>query len=295
MKAICLGWEKQDLDQISRIRQGMIANGIELVSDGPCDFIYCHDSTVFDLGIEFKNKYPQSKLLLKVLDLNNFTEERKKELLSKLEKADLILANSKYVQKDIKEKLGLESVVVYDCIKDLEILPDTKKEIDFLAVGRLQSPEKRAWLIKEFMFYKDNRNKILAMCGPENPGFGCFLGVVTDKILQDLYNSAKFTLCLSKDEGLLLPAIEAMACGNSIPIVCSDLTTKDEVCPPEFVCDPNKESIHAKIEEIEKNYSKYQSIATETGKEFKKKFCKEQIARNIINAYESLCGNNKNI
>ena len=54
--------------------------------------------------------------------------------------------------------------------------------------------------------------------------------------------------------------IEAML-GGAIPITCSDNPTAVELCPNEFICDPNPKSFMAKLVEINKDYSRFQKIS----------------------------------
>lgn len=281
------GWLKLPLSQIDRINQGFIINNCKLVDDEDCDFIYSHDLSEIEKAYQYKLKYPNSKYLQKLLDVplhcHDFNKEKLKE---QLKRADLILSNSKHVQKEIKEILNFDSIVVYDCIKDLEFKQDIKKEIDFLTVGRLNDPEKRGFLIKELCkILKEKRT--LVTCGPEKLGIGNELGIIDDSSLNSLYCASKFCLCLSRREGLYLPPLEAVVSG-CIPIVCEDMTIVNEFIPKEFVCKPNIEDIYNKILEIEKRYYDYQDIALNYGYTYKKFFDKKTVAKRIIDAYLSI-------
>ena len=131
--------------------------------------------------------------------------------------------------------------------------------------------------------------KNIKICGAENPGFGNYLGIVSDKKLNELYNSTKYLFLTSKAEGIGLTMIEAMICG-AVPIACSDNETAKEFLPSEFICEPNIESIVNKIEEINKKYNTYRELALTLGKKYKDKFNKVSIAKNIL----SLKNINKN-
>lgn len=283
-KVKIFGWRKENLDQVSRIEIGLKSLNCELVNDEDCDFIYSHDLSEIEKAYQYKLKYPNSKYLQKILDVPlhcfDFNKEKLKE---QLKRVDLILSISKHVQKEIKEILGFDSIVVYDCIKDLEYKKEIKKEIDFLAVGRLNDPEKRGFLIKELCkILKEKRT--LVTCGPEKLGIGNELGIIDDFSLNSLYCASKFCLCLSRREGLYLPPLEAMVCG-CIPIVCEDMTIVNEFIPKEFVCKSNVEDIYNKILEIEKRYYDYQDIALNYGYTYKKFFDKKTAAKRIIDAY----------
>ena len=82
----------------------------------------------------------------------------------------------------------------------------------------------------------------IKICGMENPGFGNYLNIVSDDELNRLYNSSKYVLLPSKNEGIGLSMIEGMICG-AIPITCSDNLTAKEFSPSDFICEPNSKSI----------------------------------------------------
>ena len=90
----------------------------------------------------------------------------------------------------------------------------------------------------------------------------------------------------SKAEGIGLPMIEGMICG-AIPITCSDNLTAKEFSPPEFICEPNTQSIVNKIEEIDKEYENRRKIALRMGEKYKIQFDKKNIAENIIRIFNS--------
>ena len=110
--------------------------------------------------------------------------------------------------------------------------------------------------------------------------------MIKDQELNKLYNSSKYVLLPSAADGIGLPMIEGMICG-AIPITCSDNLTAKEFSPPDFICDPNAQSIVNKVEELEKDYEKKRSVALEFGKKYKIKFDKKNIAKNIINIFNS--------
>ena len=107
-----------------------------------------------------------------------------------------------------------------------------------------------------------------------------------DNELNRLYNSSKYVLLPSKNEGIGLSMIEGMICG-SIPITCSDNFTAKEFSPANFICEPNALSIVNKVEELEKSYEKNRKIALEFGAKYKVQFGKKNIAQNIINIFNS--------
>ena len=112
------------------------------------------------------------------------------------------------------------------------------------------------------------------------------MGLISDSELNKLYNSSKFLLLPSKAEGLGLPMIESMICG-AIPITCSDNLTAKEFSPAEFICEPNAKSIISKIEKLDKEYENNRQKAIQVGKKYKIQFDKINIAKNIINIFNS--------
>ena len=104
--------------------------------------------------------------------------------------------------------------------------------------------------------------------------------------MNKLYNSSKYVLLPSSAEGLGLPMIEGMICG-AIPITCSDNLTAKEFSPPDFICEPNPQSIVNKIEGLEKNYEIKRNLALKFGEKYKNQFDKKTIAKNIIDIFNS--------
>ena len=141
-------------------------------------------------------------------------------------------------------------------------------------------------MVKESLSKIRNEIDIVKICGSENPGFGNYLGLISDSELNKLYNSSKFLLLPSKAEGLGLPMIESMICG-AIPITCSDNLTAKEFSPAEFICEPNAKSIISKIEKLDKEYENNRQKAIQVGKKYKIQFDKINIAKNIINIFNS--------
>ena len=80
--------------------------------------------------------------------------------------------------------------------------------------------------------------------------------------------------------------IEGMMCG-AVPITFSDNLTAKEFSPSEFICEPNSSSMVNKIEEIDKEYENKRKIAIKMGKKYKIQFNKKNIAKNIINLFNS--------
>jgi len=197
--------------------------------------------------------------------------------------ANVVTVISQKVKKDLSGFYEGKIEVIYNPIKDVEYNSDTKKENEFLYVGRANDPVKRIKLAHEALKILNKENELI-ICGMEDPKFGRYMGVVKDDKLSELYNKSKIVLLPSKAEGLGLTMIEGMVCG-SVPIVCSDNLTAKEFISDEFVAEPNPESIKNKIEEINKNYEKFHKISLEYAEKFKIQFNKKTIAKNIIDIF----------
>lgn len=275
--------------QVPRIKLGMQNLGHVLTDDSP-DLIYANDPSGYNKAINLKKKFPSSYLILNFLDIPwhmpNIEKQTKLLIENFLIKADSITTISYKVQKDLHKFLNKKIEVIYNPIKDVFLDKNIKKENTFIYVGRANDPIKRISLVKEALSEINNYINEIKICGSENPGFGKYLGVVSDIELNKLYNSSKFIMLTSKAEGLGLPMIEGMICG-SIPITCSDNLTAKEFSPLDFICEPNAKSLINKISELDKNYEQKRELALKKGEKYKIKFDKKNVAQNIINIFNS--------
>ena len=275
--------------QIPRIKEGMQSLGHILSEESP-NLIYSNDPTGYNKAILLKKKFPNSYLIFNFLDVpwHMPDVEKQTESLVKyfLLKADAVAVISFKVKKDLSKFLNKKIEVIYNPIKDVFYDKEIKKDNSFLYVGRANDPVKRINLVKESLLKIKNGMEKIKICGSENPGFGNYLGVVSDQELNRLYNSSKYLYLPSKAEGIGLPMIEAMICGT-LPIACSDNLTAKEFLPPDFICEPNAQSIVSKIEELNKDYDNKKKLALEYGKKYKIQFNKINIAKNIINIFNS--------
>ena len=281
-----LGWEGPT-GQIARIREGIQELGHEINNDNP-DLIYCNDPGQYLNGIKLKKKFSKAILFFNFLDVPwHFPGVMKKLTIESTlmrEHADIVSVISNKVKKDLSKFYNKKIEVIYNPSKDVSFNKSINKTNNFLYVGRANDPVKRVKLIYE-AFKNDSEIKNIIFCGPEDPGFGNYLGIVEDKKLNELYNSSKFVLLPSKAEGIGLSMIEGMICG-SVPLMCSDNLTAKEFAPNEFFCEPDPKSLKNKIEEIEKEYNNYREKSLEYGKKYKIQFNKKTIANNIIEIYQ---------
>ena len=275
--------------QIPRIKEGMESLGHILSEDSP-DLIYSNDPKGYEKALILKEKYPNAYLIFNFLDIPWHIEniQKQTELLVKnfFLKADAVSVISSKVQKDLAKFYDKKIHVIYNPVKDVYFDEKIKKDNMFLYVGRANDPIKRIKLVHDSIIKIPEGLKNIKICGPENPGFGNYVGVVSDKDLNKLYNSSKFVLLPSKAEGIGLPMIEGMICGT-IPVTCSDNLTAKEFSPSEFICEPNAQAIVNKIEELNKKYSSKRKLALEYGKKYKNQFNKKSIATNIIDIFNS--------
>ena len=275
------------------IKQGFLNLEHFISNDNP-DLIYSNDPMGYQDAIFLKQNYPKARLILNILDIPwHFPniEKQTQYLVNRfLSKADQITTISNKVRKDLNQFLKKEIYekikVIYNPTKDVYFDKSIQKDNDFLFVGRANDPIKRFKLVKESLEKIKEGNRNIKICGQENPNFGNFLGYVSDKKLNELYNASNFVFLPSKAEGIGLPMIEAMICG-SIPITCSDNLTAKEFSPTDFICEPNAQSIVSKIEELDKDYDNKKKLALEYGKKYKIQFNKKNITNNILNIFNS--------
>ena len=270
------------------IKQGFEKLGHKITNENP-DIVFSNDPTGYQDAIFLKDRYPKTYLILNVLDIPwHFPNiEQQFQFLIKrfFSKTNKITAISYKVKKDLEKffekKISDEIKVIYNPTKEVYFDEKIQKDNQFLFVGRANDPIKRFNLVRDTIQKIKDGTKNLKICGTENPGFGSYLGYVSDEELNKLYNSTKYVFLTSKAEGIGLPMIEAMICG-SIPITCSDNETAKEFLPNDFICEPNVQSIINHIEKLNKEYEIKRKLAIKLGKKYKEQFDKNNIAKNIL-------------
>ena len=267
------------------IKEGLEKLGHEISGENP-ELIYANDPRGYKEAMLVKTKYKNAPLILNILDIPwhmpNIEQQTKLLVSQFLMHADFVSTISKKVKKDLSKFFKEDIHVVYNPIKDVYYDEKILKNNTFLFVGRANDPIKRFNLIRDSISKIENGIRKIKVCGAENPNFGNYLGYVSDDELNNLYNSTQFLLLPSKAEGIGLPMIEAMICG-ALPITCNDNETAKEFLPLDFICAPNAGSILECIKKLEQEYEIKRKLAFKFGTEYKEKFNKTTIAKNILN------------
>ena len=267
------------------IKEGFKKLGHEISNEDP-NLIYANDPRGYKEAMLVKKKYKNVPLIFNLLDIPwhmpNIEQQTKLLVNQFLMQADFVSTISLKVKKDLSKFFKENIHVVYNPIKDVYYDEKILKNNTFLFVGRANDPIKRFNLIRDSVSKIENGIKKIKVCGAENPNFGNYLGYVSDDELNNLYNSTQFLLLPSKAEGIGLPMIEAMICGT-LPIACNDNETAKEFLPLDFICAPNPESILECIKKLKREYEIKRKLAFKFGEEYKEKFNKTTIAKNILN------------
>jgi glycosyltransferase involved in cell wall biosynthesis len=291
--------------QISRIEDGFRQLGHEIDFQSP-DVIFSNDPAFYEQAYSLKQKNQKAKLIFNVLDLpphyidgskydisryshiyNSNRDFDPKKIANWLDKADVVTCICAEVQWQIKNWCGLDSVVIFNPIKDVSYLNisaqnriKNKRGIPYkyLYVGRACDINKRFNLVYETINKLGDPADSLAIIGSENPGWGDYYGVLEDGSLNYFYNSVEYFMFPSAFKSIGLPALEAVVC-QTIPIVTNDDPVTKEFWSEigvdldkiaESICDP---IWNTKTKEfVKKNSAVY-----------KQKFDKVTIANNILN------------
>ena len=267
------------------IKEGFKKLGHEISNEDP-NLIYANDPRGYKEAMLVKKNYKSVPLILNLLDIPwhmpNIEQQTKLLVSQFLMHADFVSTISKKVKKDLSKFFKENIHIVYNPVKDVFYDEKILKNNTFLFVGRANDPIKRFNLIRDSVSKIENGIRKIKVCGAENPNFGNYLGYVSDDELNNLYNSTQFLLLPSKAEGIGLPMIEAMICG-ALPITCNDNETAKEFLPLDFICAPNAGSILECIKKLEQDYEIKRKLAFKFGTEYKEKFNKITIAKNILN------------
>lgn len=250
------------LSQINRIKEGLaVLEGITLTDHfGNADVVYCNDMGTYEEALEAKEDgrlKDGAKLVFNVLDipealfppLGDFTHDKLINLRDSLVRADAITTISPFVKGQLQRLMALQSTIIYQPIKDISpekrINGERPYPFKVLLAGRTRDKNKRqdSIGIPALIMSGFNEDEV-AVVGGEYPGWGTDLGIVSDSVLNDLYNSVDFLMHPSALEGLGIPPLEAMVCG-AIPILCYDQSTFADIShyPLYWGCYPSPTSV----------------------------------------------------
>lgn len=291
---------RHELGQLPRIDAGLLSIGAVQAEVGSpnVDLIYANDEPRWQEAIDYRDKVaPHAKLILCVLDLPEISYPTFKpfDLLPRLRRADAVVAISLYVQSQLARLLSRASTFIGQPIKD--ITPDKRlagqcpfPQYRVLMSGRLRDPGKRAEMAIQGLLMAGFEEKEVAVVGGEWPSWGTDLGIVSDSVLNDLYNSVDFVMQTSVFEGLGLPGLEAMAAG-AVPIICHDLPTAHEFYPPHWMCFPHPHSVAYRLRALATNpdwLAAEKAISLGRGADVRKLLSGAAVAGRILDVYRSL-------
>lgn len=292
------------LCQISRIEDGLRALGCQegMGGDPNVDLIYANDEPRWQEAIDYRDTFAKNaKVILCILDIPeiSYPNFNPYEWLPKLKRADSLVSISGWVQSQMTRILSLSSDVIFQPIKDINPVQRIAGTKSFpyrvLLDGRLKDKGKRVDLAIQSLILAGFNEEEVAVVGGEYPGYGTNLGVVSDNILNDLYNSVDFVMMTSIFEGLGLQGLQALA-GGAIPIICHDLPTAHEgFYHPHWMCFPHPHAIAYRLRSLIDNpawLTAEKIEALRIGGEVREIFSGKAVAQRILNVYNKLNGTN---
>lgn len=299
MRVSVLAADGNLLCQGSALREGFAALGHQHTfeyGDPDVAFVFVGNPP-FDSYLDL---IKEKKVIFNVLDTCPHCTEHEEIIArfkTQLPLAARVTAISQTVADELKAKCGVDAQVIYYPSKKVT-QTGVRKYPQFRAmmVGRLCDANKRAGTaVKAFIRAGFNEGEV-AIVGPEYLGWGARMGVVSDDVLNDLYNSVDYVIMLSRNEGIGLPAIEAAMAG-AIPIVAPDLSTFNEF----WVQSPlglhyqqlnSADAVSKLILSIEANPTwkaqLKQDMLAYAERAFKPKFAREKVAARIVEVYLSI-------
>jgi len=141
--------------------------------------------------------------------------------IASLNRVDLFLANSRYIQQRIKKIYGRESIVLYPPVATERFIPAATREKFYLTVSRLV-PYKRVDLIVEAFAHLPNERLIVIGDGPEREKIRQkagrnveLLGARSDLEIADYMGKAKAFLFAAEEDFGISP-VEAQSAGAPV-------------------------------------------------------------------------------
>lgn len=236
--------------QWPRIAQGFIELGHTITNVAhEADLIYVNNPP-FTQALKDRLSGAKGKLIFNTLDVpwHHIATFDAGALKAQLAQADAVTAISATTARDIEQVTGIRPTVVYNPVMPVTRAPllRTNRYARFASVGRKSDPNKRTSLAYNALQLLGIERECVALVGAD-PGWGAYLGVLSDENVNRVYNSVDFVLVPSHFGGIELPMIESMAAGV-IPVVCNDLWTRAEFLLPALFPEyddvaPNAQSI----------------------------------------------------
>jgi glycosyltransferase involved in cell wall biosynthesis len=284
---------------------GLKELGVTLVEDGdpqPPNFVYANDEPRWQEAIDYSLSFTsaperpqyQITLLLNVLDIPEHSPNCDFGALdARLSKATSITCISPFVHSQIQRIFGFNAAVIWNPIKAInsdERKAGVKKyPYRFLMAGRLRDPGKRAELAIRALIAAGVKEEEVAVVGGEWPNWGTNLGIVDDEKLNSLYNSVDFVMMTSQFEGLGLPCAESLA-GGAVPILCSDLTTLQDLgVPRRWGCYPSVYSLGHWILTLLNNpalLASEKQVAEQIGQTIRTELSGRRVAERLLQVYQ---------
>lgn len=208
--------------------------------------------------------------------------------------SDMIIVISENTKKDVMRFLGVpeEKIKVtllatskhFIKIKDEKQFSEVRNKYNLpkqfmLNVGTIEPRKNICGLLRAFAMYlqKDNVDLSLVLVGKKDWGYKQvkdeieklgisskvhFCDYVEDKDLPYIYNLSKFFVFPSFYEGFGLPVLEALSCG--CPVISSNVSSLPEITSDAAVLiNPNNvEELYKAIEEVDKNDSLREELAS---------------------------------
>lgn len=171
---------------------------------------YCQES--LRMVYESRLDIPYDLSLLKRIYERSTRWIRKKIDKANILSADLILANSKYTQKNIQSAYSLESLVSYLGVDINSFRPSSvKKDVDVLFIGTKDDMDGYSLLEEAITYMKKKPILKTHITGLD--------WIEDDTEFTKTYSNVKVMVCLSRNEPFGLLPLEAMACGVSVVAV----------------------------------------------------------------------------
>jgi glycosyltransferase involved in cell wall biosynthesis len=175
-------------------------------------FFYCHDPNlriVYEKILELPRSigigryyYGQvARYIRKQIDKKNFMS------------ADVILANSKFVQRRVKKTYGRNSTVVYYGVNTTVFKPTkAEKKFDIIFVGSYESVD--GYQILDEALKLVPKKVVVRVLGFHTEW------ISTPQGMSKIYNNSRIAVCLTYNEPFGMVPIEAMAC--KLPVIAAN-------------------------------------------------------------------------